>query len=62
MSKKDNYYTVAEASEVLAKSIPTIYKWMSSEKLQAEKNPVTGNYMILKTDVEELAVSLSEWA
>lgn len=62
MSKKDNYYSVAEASEVLGKSIPTIYRWMSGEKLQAKKNPVTRQYMILKEEVDELAVNLHEWA
>lgn len=62
MNKKNDYYTVAEASEVLGKAIPTLYKYLHSDKLNAVKNPVTGKYMILKTEVEELAVSLSEWA
>jgi predicted site-specific integrase-resolvase len=62
MNKRDNYYTVAEASDVLGKSIPTIYKWMSTAKLHAEKNPVTGQYMILKDEADELASSLREWA
>jgi predicted site-specific integrase-resolvase len=47
---------------VLAKSIPTLYKWVNAGKLQAEKNPATGKDMIPKTDVEKLAATLGEWA
>jgi hypothetical protein len=41
---------------------PTLDKWVNAGKLQAEKNPVTGKDMILKTDVEKLAATLGEWA
>lgn len=58
MRQRDNYYSVVEASEVLGRSIPTIYKWMHSGKLTAIKNPVDGRYMILKSEVDEK----TEWA
>lgn len=37
-------------------------KYLHSDKLSGVKNPVTGKYMILKTEVDELALALGERA
>lgn len=56
--KKDDFYTVAEAGNILNRSVQTIYKWLHSGKLGTIKNPVTGKYMIPKEDVD----SMTDWA
>jgi excisionase family DNA binding protein len=50
---KANYYTVNEASVVLGRSVQTIYKWLHTEKIQGMRNPITGRYVILRSDVED---------
>ncbi len=58
MSKRDDYCTVTEAATLLGKSIPTVYRYISTGKLPAIKNPVFGQLMIPKEDILEA----SEWA
>jgi predicted site-specific integrase-resolvase len=54
MSNKEDFYTVAEASDALGKSVPTIYRWMKLSRLRTEKNPVTHRLMVYKEDVSGL--------
>jgi excisionase family DNA binding protein len=61
MSKKDDFYTVAEASEVLGRSVPTIYRWLQTGKLDHMKNPVTGRYLVPKDAANKAAAYVKEW-
>lgn len=52
MSKREDFYSVAEASEALGKSVPTIYRWLRDDRLVGIRNPLTGRYIILQADLE----------
>jgi hypothetical protein len=39
MTRRNDFYTVAEASDVLGRSVPTIYTWMKLSKLALQEKP-----------------------